>query len=371
MKSKTHVLLFVFLAFFIQGIVAQNSQNPTNEKIKQAISLMDKGQIDASIEILNQVLKEDPKNDHANYELGYALYSKQDYKAAIKVLKKLTKADNPGPLVYQLLGNSYDMAGDANTAIATYEKGLAKYPEAGNLYLESGVMQAKKQDLDKALSLFEEGIKAAPAFASNYFHAANFFCNSNQSVWGMLYGELFLNLEPNTSRSKMISKLLYDTYAKNIQFSDSKIGVNFSPNIPVNREALLAGKTFAIPFGPAIYEETIGRAIFLGGADRKITEINLTTLDTLRTRFVDLYFGGENPNSARFPNVLFEYQKKIKDAGHFDAYNHWILMFGDEIAFAKWYEENQKKFDEFAKWQQQNRLTLDNDHKFYRAQYNL
>ncbi len=38
----------------------------------------------------------------------------------------------------------------------------------------------------------------------------------------------------------------------------------------------------------------------------------------------------------KYPNALFQYQDKILKAGHLEAYNHWILMKGDEDAFDQW-----------------------------------
>lgn len=40
-------------------------------------------------------------------------------------------------------------------------------------------------------------------------------------------------------------------------------------------------------------------------------------------------------HDKEYPNILFSFQKQVKDAGHIEAYNHWILMKGDEEAFQK------------------------------------
>ncbi len=47
-----------------------------------------------------------------------------------------------------------------------------------------------------------------------------------------------------------------------------------------------------------------------------------------------------------------------------------ILMKGDEDAFDKWYSQNTKKWKAFVNWFTKNGLNLDQEHKFYRAQYN-
>jgi hypothetical protein len=66
---------------------------------------------------------------------------------------------------------------------------------------------------------------------------------------------------------------------------------------------------------------------------------------------------------------LFNYQKKVKDAGHIEAYNHWILMKGNEDGFEKWHSENEEKWDNFVKWFTDNGLKIDEKNKFFREQY--
>ncbi len=42
--------------------------------------------------------------------------------------------------------------------------------------------------------------------------------------------------------------------------------------------------------------------------------------------------------------------KEILDAGHYEAYNHWLLLKGDEDAFSKWQSANEDKWDKFVEW---------------------
>ena len=97
------------------------------------------------------------------------------------------------------------------------------------------------------------------------------------------------------------------------------------------------------------------------------TVIDINSLSNIRTRFIELYF--KNGNEKKYPNILFDYQQKIMNVGYFEAYNHWILMKGDENGFEKWHSENTKKWDDFVNWFSDNQLKLDLSHRFYRTQY--
>lgn len=129
----------------------------------------------------------------------------------------------------------------------------------------------------------------------------------------------------------------------------------------INVNDLNDPKKFKLSFGQGAYEMTMMLTI-LG---EKVIDIN--SLDNIRTRFIELYFNGDN--AKNYPDILFDYQQKVMNAGHMEAYNHWILMKGDENGFEKWHSENKEKWDGFTEWFSDNQMQLDVAHKFYRAQY--
>lgn len=209
---------------------------------------------------------------------------------------------------------------------------------------------------------YELGIEAEPKFPSNYYRAARIYCNSDEEVWGMIYGEIFMNLERNTDRTAEISKLLYNTYKSEITFTnDTSFSVSFSRNATINIGDLKNLKKMKLPFGVGVYEPTLMLSML------EVKTIDLNTLDHIRTNFVTNYF--ERGQNKTYPNLLFTYQKKVKEAGRLEAYNHWILMKGDEVAFDQWHTANNTKWDSFTKWFSANGLKIDNDNKFYRGQY--
>jgi tetratricopeptide (TPR) repeat protein len=349
--------LFLFL---IAGQICYG-QN-TNEKLNEAIKLMDNGKVDESITLLQEGMKLEPDRFDYPYEMAYAYYLKSNYEESIKILEKIEKHPSVSNVLFQLLGNSYDSMKNSTKAIEVYERGLKKFPNSGNLYLELGVIHLKDENKNAALTYFEKGIEMAPAFPSNYYWASKIFCSSTEEVWGMIYGELFMNLERNSKRTAEISKLLFDTYKGEIKFNgENPVSVSFSKNSTVNIKDLTDPSNVKLPFGVGVYEPTLIISIL----SAKIIDIN--SLDIIRSNFIDTYFSKGFDKS--YPNTLFSYQKRVKDAGHFEAYNHWILMKGDEEAFGTWMNANKEKWDNFVKWFGENGLKINNSNKFNRGQY--
>jgi len=349
------LFLFILVGQFCFG------QN-TNEKLYEAIKLMDSGKVDESITLLEEARKLEPERFDYPYEMAYAYYLKGDYKKSIKILEKIESHKLVTDRLFQLLGNSYDNIKNPKKAIAVYERGLIKFPNSGSLYLELGVMHLDDKDINVALSYFEKGIEVAPTFASNYFWASKIFCKTTEEVWGMIYGEIFMNLERNSKRTAEISKLLYDTYKSEIKFTgENSFSVSFSKNSTINISDLTNPGKMKLPFGVGVYEPTLMFSML------STKSIDINSLDILRSNFVVNYF--QKGNDKTYPNVLFSYQKQVKDAGHIEAYNHWVLMKGDEDAFGIWVNNNKEKWDNFVKWFTDNGMKIDESNKFNRMQY--
>lgn len=357
-------IFILFLSLFLfQVSHAQTNEEIAKEKGSEAIKLMDDGHIERSIELLEEARKLDPKSMIYPYEIAFAYYLKKDYEEAIKRLKQLEKHEGANDLVYQLQGNAYDMNGNADEAVKTYEKGLKKFPDSGKLYLELGIMGLKSNDFNKALDYFEKGIEVDPKHSSNYYWAAKLFCTSSQEeVWGMIYGEIFMNLERNSKRTAEMSKILYDTYKKEIVINGDSTSVSFSKDNVIyfdgNIDSAESLANLRMPFGVGIYEPTL--ILSLVG----VKELNMQTLSDTRARFVDTYF--EKKYNQQFPNVLFDYQKKIKEAGHMEAYSYWLLMKGDQYVFMNWQMAEKDKWDAFTEWFSQNPIQINTENKFLR-----
>jgi tetratricopeptide (TPR) repeat protein len=360
--TKT-IKTFGLLLFISIGQIAfgQTNKEKALAKGQEAIKLMDNGKVAESIKLLEEAQKLDPDRFDYPYELAYAYYLKEDYKEAVKILEKNKTHKDVTERLFQLLGNSYDVLGKTDKAFEAYDEGLKKFPNSGIIYLEKGNVHWNKKEYGKALPFYEKGIEVDPKFPSNYYRAARIYCGSTEEVWGLIYGEIFMNLERNSKRTAEISKLLFDTYKSEIKFtSDTSMTVSFCQQMTMNVNAMADPKNIKLPFC-MIFEPTLLMSI----AFEKNIDIN--SLDKIRTTFIDNYFNNERDKT--YPNVLFSYQKKVKDAGHIEAYNHWILMKGDESGFDKWQSANKEKWDNFVKWFNDNGLKINDTNKFYSGQY--
>ena len=354
-KSMKSLIATAFTLLFSIGF-AQTNKETAVSKTKEAVGLMEKSQIKQSLKLLDQAFNLDPENIDIVYEMGYAYYLDNDYKNAIKKLESVINSNDATDRYFELLGNSYDMLGKSEKAVNIYTTGLKKNPKSGPLHLELGVMMLLRKEYNNALNYFEQGIDRAPDFSSNYYWASKLYFSTEEEVWGMMYGEIFMNLERNSKRTKEISKLLYDTYKSEIKVaSDSSYSVSFSKNNTVK-------DLKKIPFGIAVYEPILVAAVGVEAPK----EINLQSMVGIRKHFIDIYSSKKMKKSER--NVLFDFEKKLAENDFLEAYSYWILMKGDDEGFSKWAEENKETWDKFVTYFSKNPIEINEENKFNSGQ---
>jgi tetratricopeptide (TPR) repeat protein len=352
-----------FLLLLPFQFVAQTDVEKAQEMLDEAVRVMDNGEYDKAIEILEKARVLDAKNYIYDYEIGYALYLKHDFKEALKTMKYVTYGyHNSNDQCYQMLGNLYDITGNPKKAIKTYDEGLAKFPNSGRLYLEKGIVFVLQKKYIDALEQFEKGIKVEPNFPSNYFRAAQLYCSSSESVWGMIYGEIFMNLERNTRRTDEMSKLLYDTYLNKIDIKENEISIQFSSNntIYVNAESFTA-ESFKMPFGVGFYQPAMSVAV------AGVNQLNMEELSGIRNRFLVYY--EQDEVIKKYKNALFDHHLKMKEYGHMEAYTYWILMMGNEKEFDAWHASHKEEWQMFVEWFGANPIRIDENSVFHRYDY--
>ncbi|NOU60186.1 tetratricopeptide repeat protein [Marinifilum caeruleilacunae] len=353
---KNLLFLILFLSINIVSFSqAKTDKEKAYEKAKEAIAIMDQGNYDESIQLLEESWKLDRRNFNYPYEIGYAYILKKDYATACEYFEYVVKMNKINDQCYQMLGNAYSMAGKPKKAIAAYNKGLELFPNSGRLYLELGNMQG--DDLNQAIKFYEKGVMADPNFSSNYYWLTKLFCRSTEEMWGMLYGEMFMNIERGSKRTEEISKLLFDTYKSEIQFTtDSTIMVSFCKN----HEFRADNMTGKLPFS-MIYEPGLMFAITVTDS------INLESLNKIRSEHCMFYF--DRKFDQMHPNLVFDWHKFLIEDDLFECYNYWLLMKGAPDEFDSWYNLNREKYDEFIKWFAANPLEIDDSNCFHRLKH--
>ena len=168
-------ILFALFALFFVSLAGISKKFDDSQLSDLALRTMDTcmalvhdGQYEAALERFDRLVKEYPESYVVQYERMCALYRLRRYDETVKAAKALIKQKNATGAVYQVYGNALDDAGQTAEAIKIYNEGVKLFSDAGNLYLELGVINMREKKYGDAIAEFEKGIVAEPDFASNY-----------------------------------------------------------------------------------------------------------------------------------------------------------------------------------------------------------
>lgn len=336
-------ILTLFIAFWFSSFLAQ--ENPAAKEINEAIKAMDAGNFSQSRVILEEVLQKDSTNFDAWYEYGYSYYLQKDYSKAIEIMQTQTGNPQATDQLWQMIGNSLDVIGKPEEALAAYAQGLEKFPNSGRLYLESGNIFLIQNKIEEAIPYYEKGIEMDPEFPSNYYRLARIYCNSENEIWGILYGELFVNLERNTQRTREISALLYQTYQKALSYEKGQWQISFAKD----------ASPFTIDF-----EMAIGLAAAAYGIENKKPSINVASLTTIRKGLLKALTETDKAKGM----VLYTFWQQIDDMNFWDSYNYWLFSQAPNDQFEKWRKNNASDFSYFVKWYNPNPIVINEANYF-------
>jgi tetratricopeptide (TPR) repeat protein len=278
-----------------------------------------------AVVVLTGALQKDPQNLELLKDLAFNYYLQHDYTRGLSVAKPLTERPDADVQSYQMTGLFYKAAEEGKECEKLYKAGIKRFPRSGVLYNEYGEVLWAKEDYS-AVKQWEKGIEADPNYSSNYYNACKYYYLTTDKTWGLLYGEIFLNLESYSRRTAEIKDLLLDGYKK--LFTDGGGLKNQNTKSP-----------FVVAYLDIMSKLT-------GSVAQGITTESLIVL---RTRFILSWF---NQYGNNFPFRLFDYERQLLKDGLFDAYNEWIFGSAENLpAFQTWSNTHNAEYTRFTDFQ--------------------
>ncbi len=239
MKSSIHLFIAIVL-FHLQGnaqipLLQPNPSTAIQDSlIKIGIGLHDKGDYDGAIKIYQDVLKENPSNVAALYELSYSLFAKKDYDGAIHYSTEGAKYKSKSLRMFYLnIGNALDNQGKTNEAIKAFRQGMLVDPDYYLFPYNLGLAFYRSKNLDSARFQFQKALVLNPSHSSSNLALSFTYREMGKNIPRLFALSRFLILEPNSQRSKDALVQLQDVLNKFITVDKSdpqKIYVTVSPD---------------------------------------------------------------------------------------------------------------------------------------------
>jgi tetratricopeptide (TPR) repeat protein len=298
------------------------------------------GDVDNAIMILKTGLEKYPDNGEIIQELAMAYYAANRATQGLEAIKPLLESDKADETAFQVGALLYRKMLKEKEAEKILKDGLKRFPKSGLLHNEYGqLMESMEPGRGEGIKLWEKGIELDPKFAQNYFQAARYYASTNHTIWTILYGEIFVNLDSYSTKTVEIKNILFQFYKK----------------------------MFAFGFGNLNEKNPFEKAVantFIKQQKQASTGINPENLSAIRTRFIlDWY---NSPLAEKYPFRLFERQQQMLREGMFDAYNQWLFGGAANIStFQNWTKSHAEEYASFSKFQRQQLFVM-NPNQYYR-----
>lgn len=311
-------------AFFAVSFLMAAAQD-AKQLHETARQFMLQGDYNNAILVLNRAIKLDSKSLDIAKDLGLNYYFARDYNKALEIYKPLIEREYADDQCFQVAGDIYLALENPKECEKVYKKGLKKISNSGALYNAYGELLWAQQDYS-AIKQWEKGIETDPSFSRNYYNACKYYYFTTDKVWSIIYGEIFLNIEPSGTASPEIKNILFEGYKK--LFADAD---------------LTKGNDGKNEFVTAFLQTMNKQSMLAAGG------INTESLVMIRSRFIlDWY----NDFGNKFPLRLFDLQRQLLQEGLFDAYNQWIFTASQNLpAYQNWITTNAADYSEFSRFQ--------------------
>ena len=328
----------IFIVLVMITVYGHSFGQDANQLHETARTFMKQGDFPNAVLVLNRATQLDPGNIEISKDLALNYYFEKNYSKALDIIKPVLENDKADDQVFQIAGDIYQALSDLKETERIYKKGIKKFPHSGALYNELGEMLWAKQDYT-AIKQWEKGIEEDPGFSKNYYNACKYYYFSTDKVWSILYGEIFLNIEPSGSTSPEVKNILLESYKKLFAEAD------LEKTVKDKNEFVQA------------YIKTMNKqsAILSRG-------INPETLTMIRTRFIlDWY----TDYTSKFPFRLFDLQRQLLKEGMFNAYKQWIFGVAQNLsAYQNWTTTHADEYSEISHFQK-GRIFKDPPGQYY------
>ena len=313
------VFAIIFCTFFTAA--AQDAA----ELHTTAREFMRQGDYANAILVLNRAINIDTKNIEIAKDLGLNYYFAKDYAKALEIYKPILERPDADDQCFQIAGDIYLAMENPKEGEKVYRRGLKKFSNSGALYNELGELLWAQKDYN-AIKQWEKGIETDPGFSKNYYNACKYYYFTTDKIWSILYGEIFLNIEPSSTSSPEIKNILLESYKKLFAEADLE---KSNPEKNAFIQAFL---------------QTMNKQSGVAA-----NGINTESLTMIRTRFVLDWF---KDFGNKFPFKLFEQQRQYLQEGMFEAYNQWIFTAAQNLpAYQNWISLNTVAYNELNRFQ--------------------
>ncbi|HEX8919934.1 MAG TPA: tetratricopeptide repeat protein [Pyrinomonadaceae bacterium] len=351
MLKKIALLIFA-LAFLSTQALGQVDPPkldpvPSTEKqsalIKEGVALHDQGKYDAAISKYEEVLKENPANVEALYELSFAYSMKKDYRKSLDIASKGAQYKSKLlPALYIQIGNNLDDLGESKKSVEVYKAGIKLSPQTAMLYYNLAVAYSNLSKPDDARKALKQAIAYNPNHPSSHLFLSTIWREGGYKIPALLAASRFLVLEPGSRRSAAALKIVQE-----VMGGSATVGSN--PN-QINIFVDMNAKKDEGDFGALDLVLGLGKAVGMTEENKNKTEMQLL-VEQFSTTFAIMSEQSDKGDKNKFTwKHYVPYFSEMRQKNYVEPFVYYVHQSSGNEETQKWLANNKARVNEFLAW---------------------
>ncbi len=345
MKKIAVLLLLLSITFTF----SQNKES-ADKLVEEGIPYHDKGDFEGAINKYNKALELDKYNAFALAEKAFSLLSLNKPEESVVVCKLIIEKhpkDNILKSVYVTYGNALDALNKTDKALDIYDEGLKYFPEYYQLHFNKGVTYSSIKKYNEAILCFQKAVLINPKHSSSNNAIARLENINKRRIPSILAFCRFLIIEPQSARAKENFNSLKELMSANVK----KTGVNaitLNLNLDNFSETTKKGKVNENDFSSTDLISTMDTALDFDDKNKNKTEVEnfIRKFETICASMSEL----KKNNFGFYWEVYAPYFIEMKENKLIEPFAYIVYASSESKDVMDWLEKNDKELDRFYEW---------------------
>jgi tetratricopeptide (TPR) repeat protein len=322
-------------------------------RIQEGIRLHDGGKFNEAIALYREVLRENPDNLSALYELAYSQAENKDLTGSLETARLGARyRSDILAWFYMQMGNCLDQLGRSKESIKVYEQGLKLMPRNAMLYYNMAISYSSLGKTEKARDCLKHSLELNPNHASSHLALGTLYNKGGYRIPAILALMRFLGLEPKSDRAANARRILLEELQGSV-----KVGAQDQINILMNMDAKKDEGDFT----------TLDLILNMAVAGMYLEDKKELGQVRKLVGCIESFLGmmGESGQKDKKPGFVARYYmpyfKFLSEKGLAETYAYLILEGSGNEEIAAWLKENSAKVYEFQLLNEDYRWSVDPD----------
>ena len=329
--------------------ISSFAQHPDEaiQKVKEGVSLHDKGLFDQAIAKYKEALELDKDNINALCEIAYSYRALKKYNESNSYAKRAIETHLDNEFIshaFTTLGSNYDDVKDTTNALKAFRQGLHYFPDNSELNFNFGITLTGMDPhyWPEAEQAFIKCTQVNPNYPSPYNALGRLQFMQEKRITGILVLGRFMILEDPGARRDKAYDILFKAFTYGYEKTGKKTELVINLNLPDTTEE---AKNRPNNFDQVEMILTIGSAI--ASSNKK------SDLETLKTSILNLCNAleeGKATGTGYYWEKYAPFYIELKNKNFVDTYAELVYISANDKKSKKWFKKNESKVREFYNW---------------------